>query len=162
MRFLIHRRRERQFPRMQTETPNVELLCQSLTQEIRIRPIAENRVADGTEVHTDLMSSAGVEIALEERGVLACREHAVRRLRLPGLARMEHRHLRPVRDAAADWRVDGRSFVLWNARDEREVGLLHRSRLELPLEEPMRCRSFRDEETSRRLFIQAMDKDGVR
>lgn len=147
---------------MQAKVPNFVLLRQSLTQEIRVRPVAEDRMADGAQMHADLVRAAGVEIAREERRVPAHREHAVRRLRFAGLGRMKHRHLRPIADAAADRRVDSCGLMLRNARDKREISFLHRARFELFLEESMCLGRLRDEKAPRRFLVEAVNENRFR
>jgi len=49
-----------------------------------------------------------------------------------------------------------------NAGDDREVVFLHRPFLELLLQEKVRGGILRDQETSRRVTVEAVDQDGVR
>ena len=67
--------------------------------------IAQHRMADGREVHADLVGAPGLERHRETRGVLVAVDHLVVRARLPPAG--AHRHPRRVAHRAANRRVDG-------------------------------------------------------
>src|SRR6185436_1768728 len=148
---------EREAPGMQRLTP--EQLLHRLHPRIALpRPaverVAEQRMSQLGEVNADLMSAAGLEADLEQRGAMQACAHA------PG----GHRwlaSLRSAREALSVARVAAvKRLELSGVRrltvHEREVRLLHASCLERALERLERGVVLGDDEAARGLLVQAV------
>ena len=151
----VARMRERQ-PRGVQERPLEPLhgadVARHAPVHAAVQRVADDRVADGAQVHADLMRPAGVDRHLAER-----QPRQVMRAGDPGhrLARVlgARRHLLPVRRVAADRRVDA-AAGLHHAPHERDVFLLDLAIVELTRQLLVRGVVLGDHHHARRAAIQ--------
>ena len=125
MRRLLARMRERQ-PRGVQERPLEPLhgadVARHAPVDAAVQRVADDRMADGAQVHADLVRPAGVNRHLAQREpgqVMRARDPRHRVARVLGA----RRHLLPVGRIASDRRVDA-APGLHDAPDQRDVFLL--------------------------------------
>ena len=119
-----------------------------------VRGVAHDRMADGAQVHANLMRAPGRDRDLAQRDaaqMLRPRDAGDRRPRPPGA----RRHLLPVVGVAPDRQVDPASG-LHDAPDQRHVFLVHLAVLELLRQRLVRRIVLRDDHHARRALVQAM------
>jgi hypothetical protein len=120
-----------------------------------VQRVADDRVADGAEMHADLMCAAGVNGHLAQRQSRQVNRfcNAGDGLTRPARARG---HFLPVHRIPANWRLDAPAG-LHDAPDKRDVLLLHFAIVKLARQFLMRRIVFRDDDDARRAAIEPMD-----
>lgn len=140
---------------------HAELLPQTVARGVAVRPVAENGMADGGQMHADLVRAARREVALEERTAFPSCKNLVGTSRLPALPASHDRHPRRTQRVPANGRVNDGAGMRGDSRDERQVHFPHAAHGKLPLQCLVRRRAFREEEAARRIFVEAMRENGI-
>ena len=117
-------------------------------------------MADGAEVHADLMGPAGVDRHLAQRHARQMMRAGDARHRAARAA-CARRHLLPVHRIAADSRIDA-AAGLDDAPHERDVFLLDLAIVKLPRQLLVRRVVLGDHHHARRAAVEAMDDAGPR
>ena len=123
-----------------------------------VQRIADDRMADGAEMHADLMRAARVNGHLAKRQARQVERAGDSRDRFARASRSRG-HLLTMDRIAADRGVDA-AAGLHDAPDERDVFLLDFAIVKLPRELLMRGIVLRDDHHARRAAIEPMDDAG--
>src|SRR5713101_208678 len=143
----------------EAEAGRMEAQPAELAPGAAVLAVADDRVADGRELHADLPAPARVERELEERRVLPAREHPVARDgRLALRATRGVDTEAPVLDEAT---LERPGLLAHVALHERRVDALDRSLLELGLEALLGFRGLGEDQEPRGLAVEAVDDEGA-
>lgn len=137
------------------------LFPQAVARDIAVRPVAKNGMADGGQMHADLVRTTRRKITQEEGTAFPPRKELVDTPRLPALPAPHDRHPRRTQRVSPDGRINDGTGMRGDSRDERKVHFPHAALGELPLQCLVRHGTLRKEKTARRVFIEAMREDGL-
>lgn len=158
---LIRRRHEGELPRMEAGRWNAVLFPQAVTRGVAVRPVAENGMANGGQMHADLVRAARREVAPEKGTAFPSCKNLVGAPRLPALPPPHDRHLRRTQRVPTNGRIDNGAGMRRNASDKRKVHFSHAAPGKLPLQCLVRRWAFREEEAARRIFVETMRENGI-
>ena len=128
---------------------------------IAIDLVSDDRISDGGEVYSDLMSPTCEEIYLEEC-VLVCDNPLIEKFRFSEfwVGWIHGCHLFAIIGITSDERLDISFIVLHDTDDECEIGLVDCSLGNLELECVHRFVIFCDDDESRCILVETMDDTG--
>src|SRR3989344_4313692 len=112
-------------------------------------------------MHTNLVCTAGVKLAPQERSVTDALERPVRRFRFAAHGRAEDRHLGSVREIAAYGGIDHRFGGIRLSRNEREVLFRHVAVLKLLLQLTVRIGRLSYKQTPRRFLTEPVHENAL-
>src|SRR5437016_1611869 len=130
-----------------------------LESALAVNIVARNRVTDGTQMDSNLVSTTRLDPNLEQREATQMFQDLV--LRKCGTSfRLAGRHLRSNCRMAAHCQVDSRRLVRWSAVDQRQVSFLNFPALECGTEVGVSDIIFCYDQKAGRLFIEPVDNTG--
>jgi len=149
----VRGRRQLEAPGMEEEAP--ESFGPAPRPACAIHRIAGDRVADGLQVDADLVRPSRHEVELQERPAGEALPDPIAGNRGPAVG--HNRHASAVPWVPTDRRLDPSDRGCHAAPDQREVGLLHSSGLELAHQRCLRGIVAGHHEQAARVPVQAVD-----
>src|SRR6185312_16184927 len=124
---------ETEFSRVERLTAKIEVLEQLVVAFSRttVDRIAEQRVTDGGHMYPNLVGTAGLETAFDQRRILQRLQPLPMRDRPLAAAALDDRNLLAVGRGARERRINLAGSGTWCAIDDREITPVDRVRREL-------------------------------